>query len=237
MRHINGAYTTYFNIKRKRAGHLFQGRFKAILVEADEYVAELSRYIHLNPVRAGIVTKPEDYQWSSYRYFIGQDNAPEWLKTGFILNNFGKRAAEAVKKYRTFVEDLTGKEYKSPLQGAIGASILGSTGFIEEITANHVNAREADRNIPALRHLTHRPSSKEIIDVVNNMIVENEKLARRVSIHICHKYSGAKLREIGSLFDVRETAITESSRRFLLRMEEDKKLREVVSRARTALKI
>ena len=62
MRHINGAYTTYFNVKRKRAGHLFQGRFKAILVEADEYAAELSRYIHLNPVRAGIATKPEDYQ-------------------------------------------------------------------------------------------------------------------------------------------------------------------------------
>ena len=62
MRHINGAYTTYFNVKRKRSGHLFQGRFKAILVEADEYAAELSRYIHLNPVRAGIATKPEDYQ-------------------------------------------------------------------------------------------------------------------------------------------------------------------------------
>ncbi|MCK5545000.1 MAG: transposase, partial [Desulfobulbaceae bacterium] len=66
MRHINGAYTTYFNIKRKRSGHLFQGRYKAILVEIDEYAKELSRYIHLNPVRAGMVEKPEAYQWSSY---------------------------------------------------------------------------------------------------------------------------------------------------------------------------
>jgi len=237
MRHINGAYTTYFNVKRKRSGHLFQGRFKAILVEADEYAAELSRYIHLNPVRAGIATKPEDYQWSSYRYFIGQDKAPEWLKTGFILDYFGKRTTEAAKKYRAFIEDLIGKEYESPLQGTIGASILGSAGFVEEITAIHVKAMEADRNVPALRQLTRRPSPKEIIDVVNNMIVENVKLARRVSIHICHKYSGAKLREIGSLFDVRDTAITESSRRFLLRMEEEKKLREVVSRVLTALKI
>src|SRR5664279_2859353 len=65
MRHINGAYTTYFNVKRKRAGHLFQGRYKAILVEADEYAKELSRYIHLNPVRVGIVANPEEYRWSS----------------------------------------------------------------------------------------------------------------------------------------------------------------------------
>ena len=63
MRHINGAYTTYFNIKRERAGHLFQGRYKAILVEMDEYAQELSRYIHLNPVRAGIAEMPEQYPW------------------------------------------------------------------------------------------------------------------------------------------------------------------------------
>jgi REP element-mobilizing transposase RayT len=70
MRHINGAYTTYFNVKRKRAGHLFQGRYKAILVEFDEYDMELTRYIHLNPVRAGMVALPEEYIWSSYRSYI-----------------------------------------------------------------------------------------------------------------------------------------------------------------------
>jgi len=70
MRHINGAYTTYFNRKRQRDGHLFQGRYKAIVVDADEYAGELSRYIHLNPVRAGVVEGPEEYQWSSYQYYI-----------------------------------------------------------------------------------------------------------------------------------------------------------------------
>ncbi len=86
MQHINGAYTTYFNVKRKRAGHLFQGRFKAILVEADEYAAELSRYIHLNPVRVGAVSKPEEYRWSSYCAYIGNATSPGWLKTDFILS-------------------------------------------------------------------------------------------------------------------------------------------------------
>ena len=63
MRHTNGAYTTYFNVKRERSGHLFQGRYKAILVDMDEYAKELSRYIHLNPVRAKMVKTPEEYEW------------------------------------------------------------------------------------------------------------------------------------------------------------------------------
>jgi putative transposase len=67
MRHINGAYTTYFNVKRDRSGHLFQGSYKAILVDMDEYAKELSRYVHLNPVRAKIVETPEEYDWSSYK--------------------------------------------------------------------------------------------------------------------------------------------------------------------------
>ena len=79
MQHINGAHTTYFNIKRARSGHLFQGRYKAILVEADEYAKELSRYMHLNPVRASMVKTPEEYRWSSCRYYTVERKAPIWL--------------------------------------------------------------------------------------------------------------------------------------------------------------
>lgn len=119
MRHINGAYTTYFNVKRKRAGHLFQGRYKEILVEADEYATELSRYIHLNPVRAGMAARPEEYQWSSYGSYIGPNKMTEWLKTEFILGYFSVNAADANNKYRQFVEDLLGSEYESPLRATV----------------------------------------------------------------------------------------------------------------------
>jgi len=71
MQHINGAYTNFFNVRRKRSGHLFQGRYKALLVDIDEYAQELSRYIHLNPVKTGMVEKPEQYRWSSYQDYIG----------------------------------------------------------------------------------------------------------------------------------------------------------------------
>jgi len=85
MHHINGAYTNYVNVKRKRSGHLFQGRYKALLVDIDEYAQELFRYIHLNPAEAGMVEKPEQYRWSSYGDYINVNKSSKWLCTEFIL--------------------------------------------------------------------------------------------------------------------------------------------------------
>ncbi len=102
MRHINGAYTTYFNIKRARSGHLFQERYKAILVDIDEYAKELSRYIHLNPVRAKIVEIPEEYDWSSYKFYIGKQKPAKWLYRDFILGYFGKKVPAAQKAYKNW---------------------------------------------------------------------------------------------------------------------------------------
>ncbi len=234
MRHINGAYTTYFNIKRKRSGHLFQGRYKAILIEVDEYLVELSRYIHLNPVQAGMVERPEHHQWSSYQSFIGQCTPPEWLKTGLILGSFVKREAAAQKKYRCFVEDKLGKEYETPLKGTFGSSILGSPGFVEEISAAHVKGKE-DANIPALRQFTSRPTPEEIFAAAQAEFADDEKLARQAGIHICHRYSGMRLREIGDLFKVRDTAISEASRRFARKLESDGELRKKVEKVKDRL--
>ena len=236
MRHINGAYTTYFNIKRKRAGHLLQGRYKAILVEADEYLTELSRYIHLNPVRVGIVERPEQYQWSSYPIYTSHSKPPAWLKTGFILGCFAKKIEDAHKKYRTFVEDRLGKEYESPLKRTIGTSMLGSADFVEEITATYLKGKE-DGNIPALRQLNRRPTPEEIMKEAQAEFAEDEKLVRRATIHLCHKYSGLRLREIGECFNVRDTAISEASRRFARELDGDGKLRERVKRIKGKLKI
>jgi REP-associated tyrosine transposase len=237
MRHINGAYTTYFNVKRKRAGHLFQGRYKAILIEADEYASELSRYIHLNPVNAGMVTRPEEYQWSSYRSYIGEKTHPAWLKTEFILGYFSKKAANARKKYRLFVEDMLGNEYESPLNGTIGSSLLGSSGFVEEITTQYLKDKQASRDVPAVRQLASQPLPEKTIREVKQAFAENEKLARQAAMHLCHKYSGSTLREIGSHFNVKESAITEGSRRFALKMDKDQKLREKVEKIKGKLKM
>ncbi|HOP41403.1 MAG TPA: transposase [Geobacteraceae bacterium] len=229
MRHIIGAYTTYFNIKRKRAGHLFQGRYKAVLVEADEYAAELTRYIHLNPVKAGITSKADEYQWSSYRAFIGAASTPEWLKSGFILGSFGKQETVSRKNYRDFVEQLDIEAYENPLKSAVGGSVLGSSEFVEEITETHLNKREADKDIPALRHFSNRLPLEKIIGLAKEVMKDNDKLGRQVSMYLCHRYSGAPLKEIAAKFDVGVTAIGEASKRIQKKIEEDKALQEQIN--------
>ena len=124
MRHINGAYTTYFNIKRGRSGHLFQGRYKAILVNIDEYAKELSRYIHLNPVRAKMVKTPEEYEWSSYKFYIGEKKPPGWLYRDFILGYFGKKVSIAQKGYHKFVTAIVNKKYDNPLDEVVNSTLL-----------------------------------------------------------------------------------------------------------------
>ena len=131
MRHINGAYTNYFNTKRKRSGHLFQGRYKAILVDKDEYAKELSRYIHLNPVRAGMVERPEIYDWTSYQCYIGKKKVPEWLRTEFVLGYFGKSVKEQHQRYEGFVKAMIGCSYESPLKETISSTLLGGEAFVK----------------------------------------------------------------------------------------------------------
>ncbi len=230
MRHINGAYTVYFNIKQKRAGHLFQGRYKAILVEADTYALELSRYIHLNPVRAGMVAKPEDYQWSSYKSYIGQSEVPEWQKTGFILNYFDKNASADTKiQYMKFVEALDSRKYTSPLKAAISSTLLGSEDFARKITKEFLGEKRADRNVPAVRMLTTRLSLDEIIGTVKEKLGENEDMTRKMSIFFCRKYSGAKLKEIGQRFGMSDAAVSQASRRLELKAGEDRQLKKVMN--------
>ena len=237
MKHINSSYTTYYNVKRKRAGHLLQGRYKAILVDADEYATELSRYLHLNPVRVGIVKEPEEYRWSSCRYYTGGTSAPAWLRTDFILGYFGKKEDSARKKYRQFVHDLIGREYSSPLLATIASTILGSAEFVSEIQDRHLSDRKADREQPALRELSSKPSPEVIVKAVREAYAADDRLATKAAIYLCHRFSGAKLKEIGDLFDVSESGITQASKRFAQSMDCDEQLKGQVRRIGESLNL
>ncbi|RII28432.1 MAG: hypothetical protein CXR31_00675 [Geobacter sp.] len=228
MKHINSSYTTYYNVKRKRAGHLLQGRYKAILVEADAYATELSRYIHLNPVKAGIAEKPEDYPWMSYHSYTGDASVPGWLRTDFILGYFGKREVTARKKYRQFVHDFIKAEYKNPLQQTVASTILGSPEFVCEIQDRHLGRIKADRDLPALREITCKLSPDKIMQAVDRFFPADTRLAAKVGIFLCHRYSGAKLKAIGEQFSLSESGVTQASKRFGQLIEKDKKLREMV---------
>ncbi len=227
MKHINSSYTTYFNVKRKRAGHLLQGRYKSILVDRDAYATELSRYIHLNPVRAGIVNVPEDYPWTSYRYFT-DENAPSWLTTGFILEYFSDRIETAKGKYKQFVNALIKQEYLSPLLETVASTILGNTEFISAIQEQHLNSKNAHRDLPALLELKGKLSLVGIVNTAKAFFPENERLATKAGIYICHRYSGAKLKEIGEIFQLTESGVTRASKRFEESMVVDKKLKDTL---------
>ncbi len=235
MQHINGAYTNYYNIKRKRTGHLFQGRYKSIVIEADKYAQELSRYIHLNPVRANMVCKPEEYRWSSYLDYIGARKRPEWLETSFILDFFGK-GEERFGKYRRFVEELLDREYDSPFNSVVASTILGSESFIGALTEKHIDGKQNERELPAARKLTRKPSLQSILEAVR-VVFDNSRVAKNATIYLCHKYSGAGLKEIGEMFGTKESAVSQASRRFAQVLELDKELLKQVEKVRKDLRI
>ena len=131
MRHLNGVYTQRFNRSHKRVGHVFQGRFKAILVEKDSYLLELARYVVLNPLRARMVRQLENWSWSSYPATCGQATKPDWLQCDFILSLFSAQRSRAVDKYISFVHE--GKGLPSVWEKLKGQAYLGSDEFIEKM--------------------------------------------------------------------------------------------------------
>lgn len=230
LHHINGAYTTYFNTKRKRSGHLFQGRYKAILVEKDSYCKELSRYIHLNPIRAGLADKPSEYRWSSYPYYIRKEKRPAWLTTESVLGYFGKDESSAQKNYRKFVEDALESETKNPLKDVFASTFLGSSEFITWAKEKFVGSKNVDtRNIPVLRELVEKPSLEQIERTVESIIGKKHALCRKFCIYASHQYGGFALREIGAYYGMRGSAVSQCSRRFKHKVLEDKKLKKAMA--------
>jgi len=158
MRQLNGVYTQEFNRRHRRTGHVFQGRFKGILVERDAYLLELARYVVLNPVRAKMVRSARDWPWSSYRATAGFEAAPEFLTTGWVLDQFGASRARAQKTYRKFVSEGRKVTVWEDLRGQV---YLGSDTFIEE----HTPPRTALSEIPRDQLVAGRPA---LIDIVSD---------------------------------------------------------------------
>ena len=131
MQLLNGIYTQKFNRRHNKVGHVFQGRFKAILVDKDSYLLELSRYIVLNPVRAKMVNSPHEWKWSSYLATTLKESKPSWLFADKILCLFSQVVPTAIQKYQEFV--INGIKNKSPWQDLKKQIYLGSDAFINDM--------------------------------------------------------------------------------------------------------
>ena len=215
LHHVNGAYTTYYNVKRRRSGHLFQGRYRALLVEMESYGQELSRYIHLNPFRAALVEAPEDYPWSSYRVYIGLKRKPSWLETRLILSYFSSQERVAQRKYREFVEGAVGIPIRNPLEAVYASTFLGGEKFINRIWKEKKGQGGQDsRNIPALKFLAEKPTLSEIREAVEKVLGSSGRLSRKFGLYLSRQNGGFRLREIGDFYGMKEAAVSQAVGRF-----------------------
>lgn len=160
MRQLNGVYTQASNRRHGEVGHVFQGRFKAILVDKDSYLKEVCRYVVLNPVRAGMVERPEAWRWSSYAATAGLSGKPEFLTVDWLLGCFGGRAKEARRRYRDFVAE--GVHAQRPWSQLSGQLILGSDDFKGRMEELLTKSREVEE-FPREQRYASRPPLKELL--------------------------------------------------------------------------
>lgn len=196
MRELNGLYTQRFNHVYGRTGHVFQGRYKAILVQREAYLLEVARYVVLNPVRARLVRLAGYYPWSSYRAMTGEDAAPEWLETRTILAAFGATEAEATDGYRSFV--AAGKGQPSPWEYVKQQVFLGSDAFVESLQPKIPHDRDL-REVPQAKR---RPLPRSLPEF------ERANPDRDQAIQAAYASGGYTMREIGDYFGLSQSCIS-----------------------------
>ena len=212
MRHLNVTYAGYFNRRHHRVGHLYQGRFKAIVVEADTYLLELSRYIHLNPIR---IKKYEGssieerlkilkvYPWSSLMGYVKSSRRESYVTYDRVLGYLGGAEEKRRRVYAGFVEEGAQKGVESPLEKVFGQIILGKETFIQEIK-KVFQKKSKNREQPSLAAI-HRVAPERVIGEVCRVLHLDEKAIclrrggwpRNLLMECLYRYSGLTQREIG----------------------------------------
>jgi REP element-mobilizing transposase RayT len=238
MHGLNGGYTGYFNRKYGRAGHLLQGRYKGIIVDKDSYLIPLSRYVHLNPVRAKVVEKPEQYRWSSYPRYIGKGREYAWVEYSWILSQFGSDRVRAKRKYREYTEEVLKMEIESPLKRLHSQVILGGEEFIKGIRRG-LTGKALSHEITERKRFIEYPLLGEVVGLVARAFKVKEEAirgrggrantARNVALYLAQRYTGLGNKAIGDLFGgIHYSAVSKASGRLREEMISDKGLSKLV---------
>ncbi|MDD5169263.1 MAG: helix-turn-helix domain-containing protein, partial [Syntrophales bacterium] len=198
---INGIYTQSFNKRYGKSGHIFQGRYKAVLVQKDSHLLAVSRYIVLNPVRAGMTDKPETWSWSSYRATAGYEKSHPCLTVDWILSHFEIKKKTALTKYRLFVQE--GIKQESIWKDLRGQSLLGEDDFVVEFS-DYLKDREKIHEIPKSQRLMHRPPISALFtpEIIRNRKRRNETIVEAVSRH------GYKQKEVADLLGLHYSTVS-----------------------------
>lgn len=218
MRHVNGVYTQRFNKYHRCDGQLFKGRYKAIVVDADTYLLELVRYIHRNPLEAGLGISLGEHQWSSHHGYVSDAKKWSWLHKGFILSLFSHDKVESIARYKQFVAEGIPEEITNILVRRKLPPVLGSKGFIEKIKGM-VSTRGVFEEIPESRLLT--PDVDNIIDEVcaYYKVSKTElRLSKRgyyneprnVGVYLLRQVRNDPLKTIGKVFEIEKYSTVSS---------------------------
>ena len=224
MQNLCFRYTQWVNSRQKRVGHLFQGRYKAIVVDADAYLVELVRYIHLNPVRAKLVKIPEDYPWSGHRAYLGHEQLP-WLTTEWVLSQFAPRLKTARTRYGEFVKYGRDEGHRQEFHsGTSEGRILGDDTFVERV---YTESDQGEKKSVTL---------DEIIDRVCNLYGLTEKEiaaggkqrqpseARGMIAYLVREVSGMSLTDLSRRLKRDVSSLSGVAERVLSRSREDSDL-------------
>lgn len=230
MHRLQFRYTRNFNLKYRTWGHLFQGRYKAIMCDRDMYFLEISAYIHLNPVRAGLVKNPADYPWSSYPSYLGREKK-HTADINHVLSQFSDKKGAARRKYDLFVRDRLTQGHRGDFYETKDQRFLGDNEYLEDVQ-RHIN-----QTLP----FTYEIALEEIVSKVGSALeipidllcssTRNRQGAwgRAVCAYLGHKLGGFKIREIAEHFNRDPVAITYGLKKVEQRLREDKKLEAEVT--------
>jgi len=235
MQYINTSYTTYHNIKYKKSGHLFQGRYKSIVVDRDTYLLTLSRYIHLNPVRAKMVKDPGEYRWTSYREYI------EPKLRGYTDKERIKELGIKIgKAYEEFVRGGY-REEGSPLRNAYAGFILGSKEFIKDTLEEISEQKDTNKEVSYKRQIFPNIDVTRIIGVVlehygvsKKELLEGrrrrEMKEKKMAIYLLRRFTGLNNRGIGELFGMKYAAVSKAGTTIEQLIEKDNEVKKEVAR-------
>jgi REP element-mobilizing transposase RayT len=234
MHDLNAGYANWYRTKYGLIGSIFQGRYKAIIVEKDEYLLVLSAYIHLNPVRAGMVKQPGEYVWSSYRSYSGENKPPLFLYMDEILSKFNKKS-----DYGQYVLSYLEDEKDIAQEDVYGRnSFLGSDGFIRQALAGFSRGMRSNGEVNDEKEL-RQISSDDILEVMMTTFhigddeIRNRKkgnVYRKMFIHLLRKHTALSLREIGEMLGMKYRAVSELDHYFANELTKNKQIHKMVVR-------
>jgi len=252
MRQFNITYTGYYNRRHGRVGHLFQGRYKSILVDKDNYLSILSRYIHLNPIRmakmekAGVGEKMQylrDYRWSSLSGYIDKRKKESFINYSMVLGEYGGDTDKGREAYRKrIVEDIKGG--LDIIDKVIGQSILGGEEFIERIKQRFLKGVKSSRELPAVKELQRYKAKEEIITAIegetgkaiSDIITKGGGL-RQIAMDLLYRVGGLKGVEIGEMMGLDYSTISQGRKRLNEKVQRDKKLKVLLNSIEKKLSI